>query len=149
MHHFVATDVYALQIQSFKKNCNIHVQNEGGVGGSTAFWTMLKKTALLVQQGFPKGWFNRYQSNAQLRSAHEHIVIWYLFWLHGALSSIGVNVHNNNNLKLPDTRDRMKFQSEDKSQCALFQNIPYQEKQHVGASWHLQWRQSRKIIILK
>ena len=46
------TGVYALFKKSFKKICNMHVQNEGG--GSKAVRTMLKKTALLVKGGSPK-----------------------------------------------------------------------------------------------
>ena len=42
-----------------------------------------------------------------------------------------------NNPKQPDTsREKMEFQSEDKRQRGLIQHVPYQEEQHVGASWH-------------
>ena len=40
LSNFVATDVYALFLKSFKINCDIHVQNKGG---SKAILTMLKK----------------------------------------------------------------------------------------------------------
>ena len=52
MSNFVATDVYALFWKSFKKNCNIHVQNEGG-GGVKSRLNNVEKTALFTNVGFP------------------------------------------------------------------------------------------------
>ena len=54
LSNFVATDIYALFKKSIKKNLQHDVQNEGGGGGSKAFWTMFKKTADLVEDGTPK-----------------------------------------------------------------------------------------------
>ena len=48
----VATDVYALLLKFLQKNSQHNVQTNGG-GGSKAFLTMLKKTALFLQDGFP------------------------------------------------------------------------------------------------
>ena len=57
MHYFdafVATGVYTLFQQPFRKIRNINVQNEGGRGGPKAVWTMLKKKDEMVPRGVPK-----------------------------------------------------------------------------------------------
>ena len=52
-HYFVATDVYALFLKSFKKIATYMFKTRGRGEGSKAFWTMLKKTALFIIVGFP------------------------------------------------------------------------------------------------
>ena len=47
------TGIYALFKKSFKKICNIHVQNEEGKGGVKGRLNNVKKTALFTNVGFP------------------------------------------------------------------------------------------------
>ena len=49
----VATGIYALLLKFLLKNSPHNVQRKGG-GESNAFWTILKKTALFLSDGFPK-----------------------------------------------------------------------------------------------
>ena len=51
MLNFVATDVYALFFKSFKKICNIHVQNEGG--GVEGRLNNVKNCTIYYYVGFP------------------------------------------------------------------------------------------------
>ena len=52
MSIIVAKGIYALLWKFLQKNSPHNVQTKGG-GGSKAFWTMLKKTALFSRDGFP------------------------------------------------------------------------------------------------